>query len=65
MILQPGQRVAARVWWASWCGQHASDRARVDWSGGSTVAQVHGPAQPECVQSRPANLSSSWFDLIE
>lgn len=65
VTLQPGQRAAAPVWWASWCGQHASDRARVDWPGGSTVAQVRGPAQPECVQNRPANLSSSWFDLIE
>jgi len=65
VILQPGERAAARVAWASWCGEQASDRARVDWPGGSTVARVHGPAQPDCVQQRPSNLTSSWFHLIE
>src|ERR1700721_1408242 len=65
VILQPGQRAVAPVWWASWCGQHASDRAQVGWPRGSAVPQVSGPGQPECVQSRPTNLSSSWFDLIE
>jgi hypothetical protein len=65
VILQPGQRAAAPVRWASWCGEQASDRAQVDWPGGSAVAKVHGPAQPDCVQGRPKTLYSSWFDLIE
>jgi len=65
VILQPGERAAAQVWWGSWCGQQASDRARVSWPGGSTVAKVQGPTQPECVQRRPDNLSSGWFDLIK
>jgi hypothetical protein len=65
VTLQPGERAAASVWWASWCGQQASDRARVDWPGGSTIAKVHGPVQPECVTGRPDNLSSSWFELTE
>ncbi|HEY0998317.1 MAG TPA: DUF4232 domain-containing protein [Streptosporangiaceae bacterium] len=63
--LQPGERAAARMFWGSWCGQQASDRARVDWPGGSTVAEVHGPTQPECLQGHPSNLTSSWFKLIE
>ena len=65
VTLQPGERAAAPVFWGSWCGKQASDRARVDWTGGSTVAEVHGPAQPECSPGRPGNLSSSWFKLIE
>lgn len=65
VILQPGERAAAQVAWTSWCGQQASDRALVDWPGGSTVAVVHGPAQPECINDHPGNLISSWFDLIE
>lgn len=65
VILQPGERAAARVTWASWCGQQASGRARVDWPGGSVAASVHGPVQPECSQGRPGNLTASWFDLIE
>src|SRR5215470_8044635 len=48
VILEPGQRAASRVHWASWCGQSASDRAWVKWPGGSAVAKVHGPSQPEC-----------------
>jgi Protein of unknown function (DUF4232) len=65
VTLQPGQRAAAPVHWASWCGQQASDQARVDWPGGTAIAQVHGPAQPQCVRGQPDNLSSSWFDLIQ
>jgi hypothetical protein len=65
VVLQPGERAAARVWWGSWCGPQASDRARVSWPGGSTVAKVHGPVQPECTPGRGDNLSSAWFDLIE
>lgn len=64
VILQPGQRAVARVYWRSWCGQQASDRARVDWPGGSAIAKVHGPVQPECLQDRPTNLTSSWFKLM-
>jgi hypothetical protein len=65
VTLQPGRRAAAPVWWGSWCGQQASDRARVEWPGGSTVAEVHGPIQPECSVGESSNLSSSWFKLIE
>lgn len=65
VVLQPGQRAAASVSWASWCGQQASNRAQVDWPGGSTIAEVHGPPQPACSPSRASNLTTSWFDLIE
>lgn len=64
VILEPGQRAASRVHWASWCGQQASDRARVDWPGGSAEARVHGPTQPECSPGQPSDLSSSWFRLV-
>ena len=64
VVLEPGQRAASRVHWGSWCGQQASDRARVNWSGGSTVATVHGPTQPECSPAKPDNLTSSWFRLM-
>jgi Protein of unknown function (DUF4232) len=64
VTLQPGQRAASPVAWGSWCGEQASDRARVDWSGGSAVAVVHGPVQPECAGA-PDNITSSWFNLIE
>jgi len=64
VIVEPGQRAAARVHWGAWCGQQASDRARVDWSGGSTAAKVHGPTQPECLPGQPDNLTSSWFRLM-
>jgi len=63
--LQPGQRAAAPVSWGSWCGQQASDQARVEWPGGSTTARVDGPTQPDCDPSQGYNLTSSWFDLIE
>jgi len=65
VILPPGERATARVYWTSWCGQQASDRARVDWPGGLTVVQVHGPTQPECIQGRSGNLTSSWFRMTE
>jgi hypothetical protein len=62
--LAPGQRAAARVSWGSWCGRQAADRARVEWDGGHAVANVRGPAQPECSPGAPDNLASSWFQLI-
>ena len=64
VILSPGDRAAAPVSWASWSGQRASDRAQVSWDGGSAVTEVRGPAQPECVQGRSGNLTSSWFGLL-
>src|SRR6202021_1640419 len=45
VILQPGQRAVAPVWWASWCGQHASDRAQVGWPGGSARARWPPPSR--------------------
>lgn len=65
VVLQPGQRAAARVGWREWCGQPASDRARVSWNGGAAVADVHGPVQPGCSQGQSGNLSSGWFRLID
>jgi hypothetical protein len=68
VILQPGQRATAPVFWLSWSGQPASDQARVGWGAGgdrSTLADVHGPLQPECAAGRPDNLSSSWFRLAD
>ncbi len=62
VVLEPGQRAASRVHWGSCCGQ-ASDRARVDWPGGSAVATVHGPTQPECSPAQSDNLTTSWFHL--
>lgn len=64
VVLQPGERAAARVHWDSWCGERASDRARVDWPGGSAVAEVRGPGQPACREGRSSNLTSSWFHLL-
>jgi Domain of unknown function (DUF4232) len=64
VVLEPGQRAASRVDWGSWCGQQASDRARVEWLGGSTVATVHGPTQPECSPAKSNYLTSSWFRLM-
>jgi hypothetical protein len=64
VLLAPGQRAAARIGWPSWCGQPAAGRARVGWEGGETVAEVHGPAQPDCSPGAPGNLVSSWFQLI-
>jgi hypothetical protein len=64
VLLRPGQRAAARVGWASWCGRRAAGRARVGWGSGEAVAEVHGPAQPECSAGAPDNLVSSWFELI-
>jgi hypothetical protein len=63
VILEPGQRAVSPVHWGSWCGQQASDRARVDWPGGATTATVYGPTQPECSPARPDHLTSSWFQL--
>ena len=64
VLLEPGQRAAAPVSWPSWCGRRAAGRAQVSWDGGSAVAEVHGPAQPECSPGAPDNLVSSWFQLI-
>jgi len=63
VILEPGQRAAARLGWGSWCGQQAGGRARVDWGSGEAVAEVHGPSQPDCSPGQPGNLTSSWFQL--
>jgi Domain of unknown function (DUF4232) len=65
VILEPGQRAAARLGWGNWCGPQATGRARVDWGSGEAVAEVHGPAQPDCSPGQPDNLVSSWFQLIE
>jgi hypothetical protein len=65
VVRQPGQSAAAPVTWRDWCGQPASDRARVSWDSGTTVADVTGPTQPACSQERSGDLSSSWFRLIE
>jgi len=65
VLLEPGQRAAARVGWPSWCGRHAAGQAEVDWGSGQAVAEVHGPAQPDCSPGEPGNLVSSWFQLIE
>ena len=62
VILQPGQRAAARVRWSSWCGPPASDRAQVNWGDGTAIADVHGPVQPQCSPGEPDNLTSSWFN---
>ncbi len=59
--LQPGDRAAARVLWSSWCGRPASDRARIEWDGGSVVAPVRGPVQPACIRDGADNLSPWWF----
>src|SRR5258708_21249076 len=40
VILQPAERAAAPVRWASFCRQHASDRARVDLPGSSSGLHV-------------------------
>jgi hypothetical protein len=60
-VLQPGQRAVARLSWPSWCGQQASDQARVAWPGGSAVAAVHGPRQPGCDQDWPGDITPYWF----
>jgi Protein of unknown function (DUF4232) len=65
VTLQPGQRAAAPAFWLSWCGQRASDRARVSWGDHSAMADVHGPHQPECTAGKTDNLSSSWFRLTD
>jgi hypothetical protein len=69
VTLRPGQRAEAPVFWLSWCGQPASDRARVGWGDGggdhSAIARVDGAIQPECTAGKPDNLSSSWFRLTE
>lgn len=65
VLLQPGQLATARVGWSNWCGRQAGGQARVDWGSGQAVADVHGPAQPECSAGEPDNLVSSWFQLAE
>jgi Protein of unknown function (DUF4232) len=60
-VLLPGQHAAARLSWPSWCGQQASDRARVDWPGASVVASVHGPRQPDCDPDRASDIAPYWF----
>jgi Domain of unknown function (DUF4232) len=65
VILRPGQRAAAPLFWGSWGGQRASDRARVSWGDRSAIAPVHGPVQPESTAGKADNLSSSWFRLAD
>lgn len=62
-LLRPGQRAAARLAWSSWCGEPAGDQALVEWEGGTAMAKVHGPTQPDCVDDRPTNLNPYWFFL--
>jgi hypothetical protein len=69
VVLQPGERAAAPISWRSWCGAPVSDRMRVTWPGGSAVATVDGPTQPECDEGLNARgyvlpLSSSYFRAI-
>jgi Protein of unknown function (DUF4232) len=64
VILEPGRRAAAPIWWAGWCGDPASGAVRVNWVSGTQVVEVAGPHQPDCPGSgQPTNLSSSWFDV--
>jgi Protein of unknown function (DUF4232) len=64
-ILEPGNRAAAPVEWAGWCGDPASGVVRVDWFDGSAMVGVEGPPQPDCPDAgQPTNLSSSWFDPL-
>jgi hypothetical protein len=65
VILAPGERAAAPVGWAGWCGDAASGVVRVNWVSGSAVVEVEGPRQPDCPDpGQPTNLSSSWFDAL-
>jgi hypothetical protein len=66
-VLQPGERAAAPISWRSWCGAPASDRIRVSWPGGSAIARVDGPNQPECDEGASrydVPLSSSYFRAV-
>ena len=66
VIVAPGERAAAPVEWAGWCGDPASGVARVNWFSGSAVVEVEGPRQPDCPDpGQPTNLSSSWFDALD
>jgi hypothetical protein len=66
VILAPGERAAAPISWAGWCGDAASGVVRVDWVSGSAVVDVEGPHQPDCPDfGQPTNLSSSWFDALD
>jgi hypothetical protein len=69
VVLQPGERAAAPVSWRSWCGAPATDRMRVTWPGGSAIAAVDGPTEPECDQEFDAHehslpLRSSYFRAV-
>lgn len=66
VILDLGERAAAPVGWAGWCGDAASGVVRVNWGSGSAVVDVEGPRQPDCPDpEQPTNLSSSWFDALD
>jgi hypothetical protein len=66
VILAPGGRAAAPVWWAGWCGDAAIGVVRVNWGSGSAVVEVEGPRQPDCPDAgQPMNLSSSWFNALD
>jgi hypothetical protein len=66
-VLQPGERAAAPISWRSWCGAPASDRMRVTWPGGSAIAAVDGPTQPDCDEDARGHefpLWSSYFRAV-
>lgn len=64
VVVEPGQRATAPIFWRNWCGRKPSRRAMVEWRDGSAVAAVEGPLSPDCDRTRPTNLMSSWFDVI-
>jgi hypothetical protein len=59
VVLAPGERATAPVWWSAWDGPPAGDTARISWDG-EAEADVTGPRQPERREGA-TNLSSSWF----
>ncbi|ONI68291.1 hypothetical protein BWI15_35335 [Kribbella sp. ALI-6-A] len=59
VVLAPGARATATVWWGAWDGPPAGDSARITWEG-EAEAGVTGPLQPERREGA-TNLSSSWF----
>jgi hypothetical protein len=65
VTLRPGQRATAPVTWQNWCGPDASAHARVNWRGGTAIANVQGPVQPQCFAQEADNLSSGWFKLVD
>jgi Protein of unknown function (DUF4232) len=62
-LLRPGDVATSRISWNTWCGDPGSDRALVDWHGGSAVVPVHGPVQPDCDPAQRPQMTSYWFFL--